>query len=95
MLAFSQPKNLSKFRAFGCQAFKTICKERRGQFQFAPRALEGINLGFATDSNTSGFVIYIPESRRVYISNQVGLNENSFLYKKQSALGKCAANVAG
>ena len=57
MLVFGQPKNVkfnvSRFRAFGCRAYMTLNKERRGPGKLAPRALEGINLGFASDSNTA------------------------------------------
>jgi hypothetical protein len=52
MIVYIQPKNISKFQAFGCRAFVTVCKERRGPGKYATRALEGINLGFAADSNT-------------------------------------------
>jgi hypothetical protein len=48
--------NLSKFRALGCRANLYLKKERRPAGKHLPRAWEGIHLGFATDSNTSGYV---------------------------------------
>jgi hypothetical protein len=75
MLVYGQPKNLSKpeFRAFRCSAFMTLHKDRRGPGKYATRAFEGINLGFATDSNTSAYVIYVPESRKVYTTHHEDL----------------------
>jgi hypothetical protein len=64
----------------------TLHKDRRGPGRYATRAFEGINLGFATDSNTSAYVIYVPESRKVYITNQVRFDETSFPFWKQSAV---------
>ena len=93
MLVFGQPKNLSKFRAFGCRAYVTLHKDRRPPGKLTPRALEGINLGFATDSNTSAYVIFIPESRRVIISNQVRFEENVFPYRKQSVVDQYAKDM--
>ena len=94
MLVYGQPKNLSKFRAFGCRAFMTLHKDRRGPGKYATRAFEGINLGFATDSNTSAYVIFVPESRKVYITNQVRFDETSFPFRKQSAVDRYAAEIA-
>jgi hypothetical protein len=51
---------VSKFRGFGCEAFLYLNKERRELGKHIPRAVKGVNLGFASDSNTSGYVIYRP-----------------------------------
>ncbi len=56
MLVYGQPKNLSKFREFRCSAFMTLHKDRRGPGKNATKAFEGIDLGFATDSNTRPIV---------------------------------------
>ena len=92
MMVYGQPKNLSKFRAFGCRAFMTLNKDRRGPGKHVPRAVEGINLGFASDSNSSGYVIYVPESKKVYISNQVRFDESVYPYRKQSMVDKHVAD---
>jgi hypothetical protein len=94
MPAYCQTKNLSKFRAFGCSGFMTVHKDRRGPGKYATRAFEGIKLRFATDSNTSAYVIYVPESRKVYIANQVRFDETLFPFWKQSAVDENAANIA-
>jgi hypothetical protein len=49
----------------------TLHKDRQRLGKYATRAFKGINLSFATDCNASEYVIYIPESRKVYITNQV------------------------
>ena len=54
--------------------------------------MEGINLGFASDSNTSGYVIFIPENGKTFISNQVRFDETSYPYRKQSIIDKYAAD---
>ena len=83
---------MSKFRGFGCRAFMTLNKDRRGPGKLRPRAVEGINLGFASDSNTSGYVIFIPENGKTFISNQVRFDETSYPYRKQSIIDKYAAD---
>ena len=93
-MVFGEPKNVSRFRAFGCRAFMFLNKERRRPGKLAPRALEGINLGFASDSNTSGYVIYIPESQKIFISNQVRFDETLYPYRKQSVVDKHVADSA-
>jgi hypothetical protein len=72
----------------------TLHKDRRGPGQYATRAFKGINLGFATDSNTSAYIIYLPESRKVYITSQVKFDETSFPFLKQSAVDRYAAEIA-
>jgi hypothetical protein len=72
----------------------TLHKDRREQKKYATRAFQGINLGFATDSNTSACVIYVPESRKVFITNQVRFYETSFPFRKQSAIDRYAAEIA-
>jgi hypothetical protein len=46
-------------------------KDRSGKGRHAPKAVEEVNLGFATDCNTSGFKLYIEETGEILISNQV------------------------
>ena len=51
-------------------------------------ATEGIHLGFASDSNTSGYVIYFPSTGKTLISNQVRFDESNFQYRKQSVIDR-------
>jgi hypothetical protein len=55
---------------------------------------EGINIGLATDSNTSTYVIYVTESRKFYITNQVRFDETTFQFWKQSEVDRYAADIA-
>ncbi len=50
-------------------------KERRTKGRGAPRAVEVLNLGLATDCNTSGYKLFIEETGKVMKSNQVWFDE--------------------
>ena len=93
-MIFGESKNVSRFRAFGCRAYMFLNEERRGPGKLAPRALEGINLGFASDSNTSGYVIWIPAKRKTYITNQVRFDETVYPYRKHDVIDKNNADNA-
>ena len=82
---FEKPRNVSKFRAFGCKAFMYLNKDRREKGKHLPRAAEGIHLGFASDSNTSG---YFPSTSKTLICNQVRFDESNFPCRKQSMVDR-------
>ncbi len=50
---YGEMKDVSKFRPFGCRAWMYLKKDRREKGKTAPRAVEVVNLGFASDLNTS------------------------------------------
>ena len=83
---FEKPKNVSKSRAFGCKAFMYLNEDRSEKGKHLPRAAERIHLGFASDSNTSGYVIYFPSTCKTLISNQVRFD--AFQYRKQSMIDR-------
>jgi hypothetical protein len=61
-------------------------KDRREKVGHAPKAVEAVNLGFATDCNTSEYKLYIEETGKILISNQgyqVKFDEN--LYPSQNS----------
>jgi hypothetical protein len=66
-------KELFKFRPFGYRAYMHLNKDKRETGRHAPRAVEAVNLGFATDCNTRGYRFYIEETGTILISNQVKL----------------------
>ena len=86
MRMYGKKKDISKFRAFGCQAYMYLNEERRGKGKHIPRAVEAINLGFATDHNISGYKLYILSTRKIVISNQVRFDELRFPYRKQAVI---------
>ncbi len=45
MYMYRRKKDISKFRAFGCQAYMHLNGELRGKGKHIPRAVEAINLG--------------------------------------------------
>ncbi len=59
MQMYGAKKDIYKFRAFGCQAYMYLDSERRANGKHIPRAIEAINLGFATDHNISGYTLFI------------------------------------
>jgi hypothetical protein len=50
---YGMEKDVSKFRPFGCRAYMHLNKDRE-KGRHAPKAVEAVNLGFATNCNTSG-----------------------------------------
>ena len=83
---YGKKKDISKFRAFCCQAYMYLNEERRGKGKHIPRAVEAINLGFATEHNISGYKLYIPLSQKIVISNEVRFDELRFPYRKQAII---------
>ncbi len=43
-----------------------------------------INLGFATDTNTSAYVVYNPVTDKLQPTNQLALDKSFFPYRKES-----------
>ncbi len=77
---YGKKKDIAKFRAFECSAYVDLNEEWRGKCKHVPRAVETINLGFATDHNISVYKLYILSTRKVMISNKVLFNELNFSY---------------
>ena len=48
-------------------------KDRKEKARNAPKGMEGINVGFATDCSNSGFQLLIEETGKIIIFNQAGL----------------------
>jgi hypothetical protein len=63
-------------------------KDRREKGKTAPRAVEVINLGFATDFNTSSYVVYDPALDKLRTTNQLTFDEGFYPYRKESLIKK-------
>ena len=59
-------------------------KDRREKGKTAPRTVEVINLGFATDYNTSSYVVYDPALDKLRTTNQLTFDEGFYPYRKDS-----------
>jgi hypothetical protein len=94
MKLFGVPKDVSKFRAFGCECFMYLNKDRRDPGKHTPRARCMIYMGFASDSNTSGWKLYDIEKNKFYISNQVKFNERVFPMRTEASLNHFAEDTA-
>jgi hypothetical protein len=64
-------------------------KKERG----APRALEVLNLGLATDCNTSGYRLLIEETGKILISNQVRFDEIFFPRRNLQMIDDHLSNI--
>ena len=69
-------------------------KERRGKGRGAPRAVEVINLGLATDCNTSGYKLLVEETGKVLISNKVSFDESFFPRRDRQMIDDHLINLA-
>ena len=61
-------------------------KDRREKGAHAPRAVEVIHLGFATDQNTSGYKFLIKGTNKVIVSNQGKFDEDFFPYRNREMI---------
>ena len=72
---YGRKKDVSRFRPYGCRGYMHLNKERRGKGRGAPRAVEVINLGLATDCNNSGYKLLVEETGKILTSNEVRFDE--------------------
>ena len=77
---FGIKKDVSKFRPFGCRAYLHLNKERREPGKHAPRAVEAIHLGFASDMSCQKF--WVPSTGQLTYTNQAKFDEDLFPYNK-------------
>ncbi len=77
---YGEPKDVSRFGAFGCKAFIYLNKDRQENGKHIARGIDAVNLGFA--SNTSAYILYIPERKTLITTNQVKFDESEFPFRK-------------
>ena len=85
-LLYNEKRDISKFKPFGCRCWMYLNKDRREKGKTAPRAVEAINLGFASNMNTSAYKILIPSTGQVFASNQIVFDESVFPYRKEELM---------
>ena len=85
-LLYLEKKDLSKCRPFGCRGYTHLTKALREKGNDAPRAVEAVNLGIASDRNTSAYNLYIPSTRQIIVTNQVVFDESFFPYRKEELI---------
>jgi hypothetical protein len=83
---YGEPKDVSRFRAFGCRAFVHLNSDRRDKGKHTPRALMAVYLGF--EPNTSAWSFFIPERNALWSTNQAQFDEHSFPFRKTSIIDK-------
>ena len=69
-------------------------KERRGKGRGAPRAVEVIFLGLATDCNTSGYKLLVEETGKTLISNEARFDEGLFPRRNRQMIVDPLTNLA-
>ncbi len=77
---YGEPKDVLRFRSFGCKAFVYLNKDRWQNGKHSARAVEGVNLGFV--ENTRAYLLYILERKKLMSSNQVRFDETEFPFRK-------------
>ena len=65
-------------------------KDRREKGKTAPRAVEVINLGFASDLNTSSYKVAVEKTGQILTTNQLEFDEGFFPYRKEELIAKLA-----
>ena len=83
---FGSKKDVSKFKPFGCRAYVHLNKERREPGKHAPRAVEAIHLGFASDCNMSSYKFWIPSTGQIMCTNQAQFDEELFPYSNKEII---------
>ena len=83
---FGSKKDVSKFKPFGCRAYVHLNKERREPGKHAPRAVEAIHLGFASDMNMSSYKFWIPSTGQIMCTNQARFDEELFPYRNKEMI---------
>ena len=63
-----------------------INDEQRGKGKHIVRAVEAINLGFATDHNMSAYKFFVPETLKLMLCNQAKFDELYFPHSKQKII---------
>ncbi len=58
-------------------------KEQHKKRKTAPRAVELVNLGFASDLNTSAYKELVKATGQILTSNQLEFDENFFPFRKE------------
>jgi hypothetical protein len=69
-------------------------KDRRKKGRHTSKAVKAVNLGFVTDCNTSGYKLYIEETGKILISNQVRFNENLYPYRNCDMVSQHLNDIA-
>ncbi len=68
---YGEKKDLLKFKPLGCKSWMYLNKERREKGKIAPKAVEVVNLGFASDLNTSAYKVLVKATGQILTSDQL------------------------
>jgi hypothetical protein len=78
--------NLSRFKPFRCLAWMHSNNDCRERGKTAQRAEEVIKPGFATDTNTSAYVVYKLATDKLQTTNQLVFDKSFFPHRKESLI---------
>ncbi len=81
---YGKEKDLSRFRLFGCLAYMHVHKDCSERGETVEHAIEVINFGFATDTNTSAYVVYNQATDKLLTTNQLVFYKSFFQYRKEN-----------
>jgi hypothetical protein len=80
---YGTKKDVSKFTPIDCRGYMHLNQDQREPGRQAPRGQAVINLGWATDRNTSGYKLLVEATGKVVISNQVKFDESLYPYRNR------------
>ncbi len=83
---YGTPKDVSKYRPFGCQAWVHLNKDSRENGKHTPRALKAVYLGF--EPNARAWSFYIPEEQKLWSTNHAQFDEHTFPFRKKTIIDK-------
>ncbi len=63
-----------------------LTQARREKGKGVLRSVEGVNLGFTSNHNTSAYKFYIPSTRQIITTNYVVFDESFFPYCKEELI---------
>ncbi len=92
-LLYGIKQDVSRFRPVGCRGYMHQNKELLAKGRGLPRALEVLDLGLATDCNTSGYKLLIKETGKILISNQVRSEETLFPGRNRQMIDDHLTNI--
>jgi hypothetical protein len=92
---YGEPKDVSRYRPFGCRAWVHLNSDKREKGKHNPRGQEAIYLGF--EPNTSAWSYFIPDKQQLWSTNQAQFDKHFFPFHKATIIDKyhldCANDI--
>jgi hypothetical protein len=90
---YRKEKDVSRFKPYGCLAFMHIHGDCSEKGKIAPRAIQVIHLGFATDTNTSAYVVYNPATDKLLTTNNWSSTNHFFHIGRRTSSSRLTKQI--